>query len=1012
MFLNCHSYYSLRYGVLSIEELVAAGKAAGADVLCLTDINAMTGVYAFAQECRRKGIKPVVGIEFREGNSQRYVGLARNLEGFAELNRFLSERNLAKSAFPKRAPIFNHVYVIYPQENLPTGKLRDHEYIGVRPREVNALFASPLEAVLNKLVVFQTVTLDNRQGFNLHRLLRCVDQNTLISKLEPDTHCDPSEWMVGIDRLLDRYERYPQIVLNTMKILSHCLFEFDFEQRKNMATYTGSAQEDKEKLERLAMEGLKRRYGLNNKRARERTERELRVIDNLGFAAYFLTAWDVVQHSMSLGLHHVGRGSGANSIIAYALCITDVCPLELDLYFERFLNPARTSPPDFDIDWSWKDRDTILEYIFTKFKSEHTAFVGTIGTFKHRSISQELGKVFGLEASSRKQLSGQLPEAMASNMAQRISEYATRLTGFPNLRSMHSCGIVITEQSKYNYLAVELPPKGFPTAQIDMYQCEDINLEKLDILSQRGLGHIADAVKLVERNQGKVVDVFDVDRFKRDEQCNNMLKRGQTIGCFYIESPAMRGLLRRLKCANYLTLVAASSIIRPGVAKSGMMREYIERHKGKAFNYPHPVFEEHLSDTYGVMVYQEDVIKVAHYFAGLDLSDADILRRSMSGKKRQTAFDGVKERYFMNCKKRGYPEKLTQEVYRQIESFAGYSFCKSHSASYAVESYQSLFLKAHYPLEFIVAVINNFGGFYRTGVYVHEARMSGGEVLKPCVNHSEVMTELEGQKVWLGFQHIKALSSRWKKAIPHERQKQGPYQSLEDFINRVPMESEQLQLLIKTGAFRFTGKPKGALLWSALLQLRQKEARKQRSKRSLFEEPLKQYKLPDLDHNEFEEVFDEIEHLEMAVTKSPFELLRDPETGDTVVGQFMEKEKQRIQIVGFLISRKPVPTARGDMSFGTWIDRDGAYFDTTHFPEVLRAYPFNNPGCYLIKGQVVIDYEFPMVEVTSCVYLPIMPDPRYPEAHTTMPVGKRDNLPFRLGRKPYPSNAERKKRFG
>src|SRR5690606_33757619 len=290
---------------------------------------------------------------------------------------------------------------------------------------------------------------------------------------------------------------------------------------------------------------------------------------------------------------------------------------------------------------------------------------------------------------------------------------------------------------------------------------------------------------------------------------------GNCIGCFYIESPAMRGLLHKLRCDNYVALVAASSIIRPGVAKSGMMREYIQRaHHPDSFTYLHETYETHLKETYGVMVYQEDVMKIVHHFAGLDLDESDVLRRIMTGKKKSSdTFRQLMEKYWRNCRARGYPEELIAEVWRQVESFSGYSFCKAHSASFAVESFQSLYLKTYFPLEFMVGVINNFGGFYRTEYYVHEARMCGADIQAPCVNHSFNLTHIEGRTIYLGLIHIQSLERAVAHRVVEERLRGGPYASLEDFVARVDIGREQLDLLIRIGAFRWTGRTKCELMW-------------------------------------------------------------------------------------------------------------------------------------------------------------------------------------------------------
>ncbi len=448
----------------------------------------------------------------------------------------------------------------------------------------------------------------------------------------------------------------PQVVRNTKALLDDCTFSFDFKTIKNKKTFTGSSYDDRLLLEKLAHDGLLYRYGKNNKEAISRIKHELEVIDNLGFSSYFLITWDIIRYSMSRGFYHVGRGSGANSIVAYCLRITDVDPIELDLYFERFLNPKRKSPPDFDIDYSWKERDDVTEYIFKRYGREHTALLGAMSTFKGKSIIREMGKVYGLPKAEIDALVESRKTTMElDSITKPLFHYGKMLSEFPNLRTIHAGGILISEEPITCYTALDLPPKGYPTTQWDMYVAEAIGFEKLDILSQRGIGHIKDAADLVLRNRRIKVDVHDVPMFKRDEMVKEQLKSGDTIGCFYIESPAMRGLLKKLHCSEYVSLVAASSIIRPGVAKSGMMKEYIKRfHNPDGFSYLHPVMKEQLEETYGVMVYQEDVIKVCHHFAGLDLADADVLRRAMSGKSRsKKEMQLIVDKFFENCKAKG-----------------------------------------------------------------------------------------------------------------------------------------------------------------------------------------------------------------------------------------------------------------------------------------------------------------------------------------------------------------------
>jgi DNA polymerase-3 subunit alpha/error-prone DNA polymerase len=1008
MYLNCHSYHSLRYGTIPLLELVQLAHDHGVKALALTDINTVTGIYDFVKACKAQDIKPVVGMEFREQHQLHYIALAKNKEGLAEICRWRTEHNLQQIELPKHWQANEHVIVIYPIENAPD-ELAPNEFIGIRLHQLTQLHQKKWAAQRAKMVILQPVTYRNKKEFNLHKILRAIDLNVILSRLTPNDYCHTSEVMQPLEALYQAAQYHPDLIAQSEALLNQCYFDFEFKSPKNKKHYTNSKYSDRLLLRNLAFEGFKKRYKPNNKEAYQRVLKELDVIDNLDFSGYFLITWDIIRYSNSRGFMHVGRGSGANSIVSYCLGITDICPIELNLYFERFLNPSRTSPPDFDIDWSWQNRDDILDYIFKRFDTKHVAFCGTIVEFKYRSIFRELGKVFGLAKEELDVLAKQpMAQQGSGRLLKVIQEYGTMLEKYPNMRSMHSCGILISEEPITNYTALEMPPKGFPIVQFDMHIAEDIGFEKFDILSQRGIGHINDAMELIEKNQGIKVDVRNVQLVKDEARCNEYLRKGKTLGCFYIESPAMRGLLRKLQCSNYITLVAASSIIRPGVAQSGMMTEYVFRHNNPdKFEFFHPVFEEQLGDTYGVMVYQEDVIKIAHHFAGLDLADADILRRAMSGKTRsRKEFDALKQRFFDNCKERGYPDELSLEVYRQIESFAGYSFCKAHSASYAVESYQSLYLKAYYPIEFMVAVINNFGGFYRTEVYVHEARMAGANICNPCINKSDYLSNVDGRNVYLGFVHLKSVEESLVHSFIAEREQNGLFTSLDDFIRRVPIGIETLQTLIFIGAFRFTQLSKNELILQARMVLANYNP--EYSGAVLIHEPVKSFQLPVLDHSALDDVYDEIELLGFPVSCSPFDLLQTKHRGEVMQCDLLQHAKKVVRMIGYLVSIKHVPTKRGTMNFGTWFDVQGNHFDTAHFSDSLQRYPFQGGGCYLIQGKVQCEFDFPTVIVEKMAKLPFVPDPRY---HDQQDMSQKVYQHMRedissTQRKPYPTEQE------
>jgi DNA polymerase III alpha subunit len=545
------------------------------------------------------------------------------------------------------------------------------------------------------------------------------------------------------------------------------------------------------------------------------------------------------------------------------------------------------------------------------------------------------------------------------------------------MRSIHAGGILISEEPVSCYTALDMPPKGFPTTQWDMYTSEEIGFEKLDILSQRGIGHIRESAEIILRNRSVDVDVHAIQKFKNDPKIKEYLKTGETKGCFYVESPSMRGLLQKLRCDDYTTLVAASSIIRPGVARSGMMREYIYRfHNPDKFKYLHPVMKEQLEETFGVMVYQEDVLKVCHHFAGLDLSDADTLRRAMSGKYRsKQEMRRIVEKFFSNCREKGYSEELIKEVWRQIESFAGYSFSKAHSASYAVESFQSLYLKAHFPLEFMVAVINNFGGFYRTWVYVHEARRYGAVIQLPCVNKSNYKTTIYDKDIYLGFIHILSLENKLATSIEENRQAEGAFSDLNDFITRVNPGLEQVILLIRAGAFRFTGKKKALLLWEAHMMINKSTPEPMKP---LFSSPVKNFTLPDLEQDKLNDAYDEIELFSFPVTMTWFDMLETTFRGEIQSREMIKHTGRRVRMIGHLVTIKYIKTIKKEwMNFGCFIDAEGNFFDTTHFPQSLKLYPFKGSGTYLILGKVVEEFGYPSLEAEKLAKLPVKPDKRY-----------------------------------
>lgn len=977
MLLNIHSYYSLRYGCLSLENIVKALKFYAYDTAVLTDINNSSASLDFIKLCSKEGIKALAGMEFRNGDELLYICIAKNIEGFREINEWRTYANYHSLNLSLDAPDFQNVWVIYPYGKKDFKSLKDNERIGIRPEEINKILWDSTLAKSHYVILKSNSFLSHQ--YTLHQQLRAIDHNILFSQLQTEHLAYQEDYFIPKSTLLDYYKNVPELIENTEQLLASCSFDFDFHKSKNKAYFTGNKYDDKLLLEKYALEGWEQRYGKENIIAKERVFKELSLIEQLNFSSYFLITDDICRYARHRDFHYVGRGSGANSIVAYCLGITDVCPIKLDLYFERFLNPKRQNPPDFDIDFSWQDRDEIYDYIFKRYQRSHTALLGAMSTFKGRSIIRELGKVYGLPKGEIDEWITQPQQVMQQNsIAQEILSHFEHLVDFPNQRTIHASGILISELPLSYYSAMDYPPKGMPTLQIDMHTAEDIGFEKFDILSQRGIGHIKDCKTIIYENKGIKLEEIQPERYFDDPLLADALMKGETIGCFYIESPAMRQLLRKLRCDNYLTLVAASSIIRPGVASSGMMHAYIESHLNPdKVKYIHPVFQEQLEETYGIMVYQEDVMKIGHHFGGLDLADADVLRRMMSGKSRgKERLDVIKHKFFSHCEKVGHPQNTALEVWRQMESFAGYSFNKAHSASFAVESYQSLFLKCYFPLEFMVSVLNNYGGYYDREMYIHEAKRAGAKINLPCIQHSYYTTTIKEESIFLGFDGILNLDNRLAQIIVTERESNGKYSSIASFHLRTKASLEQLILLIRVGAFRSINTNKKALLWEAQFLLNKRKNTPQ-DHQLLFEEEPVYINLPQFEHHLLEDIYDEIELLGFPISADLFHLAKSDYRGNVTAKDLIHQEHSKVRIVAQLATWKNVRTKHQQiMKFGTFIDANGDFLETVHFPQSLAQYPLRGKGLYLIEGIVVIDHGFPSIEVHKCALMPLKNDPR------------------------------------
>lgn len=981
--MRAHSCFSLGYGVLKPEDLIDLAQQYGYTEFLLTDINHTGSALGFVRAAQKSGIKPLLGLELRNGLEVVAVIIARNNRGFQELNQFLSQHLQNQKTFQYPLPHFSACYVWYPLGKQPE-KLSENEFIAIQAAQLTQWQRQYAHLPIQKCVADIPMTFRHKRDHNTHRLLRAIADNCLLSKLEPTAHAKSSQIFQTPAQIEAAFAAAPTLLSNTRQQLQSCRCQFEFGENaapQQPKTFTGSTDSDIELLKELCAEGLGYRYEVITDEIIARIEMEIDIIAQKNYLSYFLITWDFTSYARSKGYFYVGRGSGANSIVAYLLRITDVDPLELDLYFERFINLYRKNPPDFDIDFSWKDRDDVIRYIFERYPN--AAWLCTYNTFQYRACIHELSKVFGLPATASKNLSrGRGSLAEFSEMGTLILRYAKYIAGLPSHLSLHAGGIVISERPISWFSASFLPPKGYPATQFSMLEAEDVGLYKFDVLSQRGLGKIAEAIDIIAQldPEEKPHDIHDIKYLKQDPKIAEFLRRGWALGCFYVESPAMRMLLIKLQVDNYLALVAASSIIRPGVSQSGMMREYIVRHRDPNKRKDiHPLLLALMPDTYGVMVYQEDVIKVAHYFAGLSLAEADVLRRGMSGKFRsRSEFLRVQESFMASCLKKGHSTEFAASIWKQIESFAGYAFSKGHSASYAVESYQSLYLKAHYPLAYLTACINNFGGYYRTEIYVHEARRFGAQIEAPCINEGGFQCTLKADRLILGFNLVAGLETAVIERLLSQRIQRGKFENFDELLQRLHLPLEQLSLLIRIGALRSFGLPRKELLWKAHFY-QHKQRHKQQSP-VLFSMHNRTHELPPLDEHPFELAFEQFELLGFPLC-DPFTLLKNPITSPHVLAQeFQAQTQQVIRTYGYLVSIKQTKTSKGElMSFGTFLDPSGDFIDTVHFPQVLEKHPFYGKGIYELYGKITEEYGYFTLEISSMNKLPFIEDVRIEE---------------------------------
>lgn len=980
--LRVHSYYSLMRGTASPEQLCRAARKLGYSALAMTDRDNLYGLWSFLSACRRMNIRPIVGAEVTDPKTDFSATLlVHNHTGYVNLCNLLTHRHLDRDFSLTDGILRSAEGVTVLCDRLILLRQWHREGVevaadlGPKPTEQG----SRLRRWAGKAGVPAVATADsyalNDDDSELYRLLRAIDLNTTLSDVGEGEAAGGLRKLEASDVYRRRFGMWPDAIEAADMIGDRCSFDGPT-YNTVMPPWHDNGRSAEQVLRDNAYEGARFRYGNDlPEPVVDRLEHELTIISSMDFSSYFLVVRDIVHRGRGdHGKRRIcGRGSGAASLVAYCLEITNVCPVKHNLYFERFLNPERSDPPDIDIDFAWDERDQVLEEVFDKY-GDRAAMVSNHVCFKPRMAIRETAKVFGLPSGEISTKTKRLPwlyRNQGTDLAEQLRQLpalrdqdfnepwpeilrlGARLIGLPRYLSVHPGGVVITPGPIRNYVPVEKASKGVNIIQWEKDSTEEAGLVKIDLLGNRSLGVIRDCLQTIRIN-GTDFDEADWQP-EEDEKTKANISRGGTMGCFYIESPAMRLLQKKAASGEFEQLVLQSSIIRP--AANEFVREYVRRLHGGSYQPLHEKVEDVLDETFGLMVYQEDVSKVAVALAGFSHGRADGLRKVLSKKDRNLRLPDYKTDFYEGCKRNNLSTEQIETLWSMMMSFDGYSFCKPHSASYAVVSYQAAYLKTHYPAEFMAAVISNMGGFYSSFAYVSEARRLGLTILPPDVNVSSVRWQGNGKEIRVGLQSVKGVSSDLMERIVRCRTERS-YSGCEDFFQRTRPEEDEAVALINAGALDEldSSSNRPALLYQ-LASFRQ--IAKGAASLPLF--PIRLPPAPELPpQRRRDRLRNQYRVLGFLCNDHPIRFFSGKGSSFQKVKASSMRQfvNSQINFSGWLITGKLVSTRTGEvMEFLTFEDETGLV-EATFFPKTYRRYAhlLSTGRPYLLTGLVEEDF--------------------------------------------------------
>src|SRR6056297_1684486 len=961
--IHCRTHYSLLRGVLSPEQVVEAAVSQSAQAVGIADINSFYGLIRFTAAARRRGLKALYSTAIYDQENYLCSLLCLNPSGFARANVILSRHIDAQNRSSSSAgggrvtcvrydPItdlieegWQGLWVVSPHIEV-LERLQQRSTAGLYAGLLYGLPFSELRrwALVRgiKVLAYNDAVYLENGDLNFYRIVRAIGRNQLVESVPPNGGLTAVQRFVGQTEMYRFFSAVPE-ALQAAEDFSRQAEGYRLPESFIFPAFGGLSETQAFlRLRALCTEGIRRRYGTGERqqplmqKVFKRLEYELGIIRHKGFSTYFLVVHDIVQRVPRT----CGRGSSAASIVAFLLGITHVDPLRHNLFFERFLNMGRTDPPDIDVDFPWDEREETLKYVFEAYAGS-AAMVADHITFAFRSAIREPARVLGYEKEQLDRLAGLWRRGSTADLPGELQQVVPRLYGMPRTLGTHPGGVVITPGQITNYTHVQTSPAGWPVMAWEKDAAEDAGLVKIDLLGNRSLGVLRDSINLVNTRHKTSIDW---ERFSplNNRATRKMIAEGDTLGVFYVESPATRQLLKKMGRGDYEHLVIASSIIRP--AANRYINEFVRRLRGGAYRrLPDPIGST-LDETYGIMVYQEDVSRIAIAVAGFDAARADGLRRVLSKKDRDKRIPLFREEFISGGLRRGFSKAVLYELWEAVLSFDGYSFCKAHSASYALLSYRLAWMKRFFPLEFYTAVINNGGGFYTRQVYLNEVRRLGFSILGPGINLSAREYTIEVRKtknkgraqgLRIGLRQVRGLSTELLDLILSDRRRRDRFLSISDFILRVKPDIASFRSLVQIGCLDSIahGYTRPALFWLYYH----------------FEGPAGLFEAPSApecigDYPDSRKLLDEYQSSGLIFSLHPLEVFRPrinyyyhtdaiPLVNSLAFSENIEKV---VRIAGFLVAEKEVRTTKRQvMSFVSFEDQYGV-FETVLFPTVYN----------------------------------------------------------------------------